>query len=476
MTQSFLQYQFTQTLKFISFILLLLFINSCDGKKDNQKEVTPLKSKPNIIFILADDLGYGDLGGYFGGDAHTPNIDRMAREGMLFTDFHSNGPMCSPTRAALLTGRYPQRLGIESALPTDWEDEGIGSEENKKEKTIASYLKSEGYSTALFGKWHLGKAPNANPVLHGFDEFRGLTCGSGDYFSKMDRNGFKDWWHNDQLEFQDGYATHVITENATEYIEENKSNPFFMYVAYSAIHFPWQTADDGDKEVVREGEDYTSIYPGPQSKLGPYQPEEVPPVVVNMVEELDQGVGQILEAIRKQGLAENTFVFFTSDNGGYLSYADEVWPVVGSNGPLRGQKAQVYEGGHRVPAVAWWPGMIQPLSVTDETTMTFDLMPTVFDILEMKKPRENGPNGLDGMSLLPILTEGDQLDERTLYWRMDTEKAVRDREWKLIINEDNSTELYNLKKDIGEENDLVNQFPEQVVLMKEKLAAWEKGL
>jgi len=183
-----------------------------------------------------------------------------------------------------------------------------------------------------------------------------------------------------------------------------------------------------------------------------------------------------LEAIRKQGLAENTFVFFTSDNGGYLSYADEVWPVVGSNGPLRGQKTQVYEGGHRVPAVAWWPGMIQPLSVTDETTMTFDLMPTVFDMLELKMPRENGPNGLDGVSLLPILTEGDQLDERTLYWRMDTEKAVRDREWKLIINEDNSTELYNLHNDIGEQNDMVNQYPEQVVLMKEKLAAWEKVL
>ncbi len=459
----------------ISLPLILVLIVACTAGVKEEKS-SPLKSKPNIIFILADDLGYGDLGGYFGGDANTPNINRMAREGMLFTDFHSNGPMCSPTRAALMTGRYPQRLGIESALPTDWEDEGIGSGENKKEKTIASYLKSEGYSTAIFGKWHLGKAPNANPVLHGFDEFRGLTCGSGDYFSKMDRNGFKDWWHNDQLEFQEGYATHVITDNATQYIEENKDNPFFMYVAYSAIHFPWQAADDGDKEVVREGEDYTSIYPGPQSKLGPYQPEEVPSVVVNMVEELDQGVGRILEAIRNQGLDENTFVFFTSDNGGYLSYADEVWPVVGSNGPLRGQKTQVYEGGHRVPAVAWWPGVIQPLSVTDEITMTFDLMPTVFEILGMKKPRENGPNGLDGVSLLPILTEGNQLAERTLYWRMDSEKAVRDREWKLIINEGNSTELYNLKNDIGEENDLVNQFPEQVVLLKEKLVAWEKGL
>ncbi|MEQ9220359.1 MAG: sulfatase-like hydrolase/transferase [Cyclobacteriaceae bacterium] len=454
---------------------ILVFIVGCTAEVSEKREPS-LQSKPNIIFILADDLGYGDLGGYFGGEAKTPNIDRMAREGMLFTDFHSNGPMCSPTRAALLTGRYPQRLGIESALPTDWEDEGIGSDENRKEKTIASYLQSEGYVTSIFGKWHLGKAPNANPALHGFDEFRGLTCGSGDYFSKMDRNGFKDWWHNDQLEFQEGYATHVITDNATGYIEENKDKTFFMYVAYSAIHFPWQTAEDGDKEVVREGEDYTSIYPGPQSKLGPYQPEEVPSVVVNMVEELDQGVGHILEAIRQNKLSENTLVFFTSDNGGYINYADEVWPVVGSNGPLRGQKTQVYEGGHRVPAIAWWPGMIKPLSVSDETAMTFDLMPTVFDLLNIKEPKKNSPNALDGVSLIPLLMKGDRLPGRTLYWRMDSEKAVRDREWKLIINEDNSTELYNLHNDIGEQNNLVGQYPEKVVLMKEKLASWEKGL
>lgn len=454
---------------------ILVFIVGCTAEVSEKREPSP-RSKPNIIFILADDLGYGDLGGYFGGEAKTPNINRMAREGMLFTDFHSNGPMCSPTRAALLTGRYPQRLGIESALPTDWEDEGIGSDENRKEKTVASYLKSAGYVTSIFGKWHLGKAPNANPALHGFDEFRGLTCGSGDYFSKMDRNGFKDWWHNDQLEFQEGYATHVITDNAIDFIEAKQNEPFFMYVAYSAIHFPWQTAEDGDKEVVREGEDYTSIYPGPQSKLGPYQPEEVPSVVVNMVEELDQGVGQILEAIRQNKLSENTLVFFTSDNGGYLSYADEVWPVVGSNGPLRGQKTQVYEGGHRVPAIAWWPGMIKPLSVSDETAMTFDLMPTVFDLLNIKEPKKNSPNALDGVSLLPLLMKGDRLPGRTLYWRMDSEKAVRDREWKLIINEDNSTELYNLHNDIGEQNNLVGQYPEKVVLMKEKLASWEKGL
>ncbi len=452
----------------------IAFVCGCTSEVSEKSESQSL-AKPNIIFILADDLGYGDLGGYFGGKAHTPNINQMAREGMLFTDFHSNGPMCSPTRASLLTGRYPHRLGIEEALPTDWDDEGIGSKENNKEKTIASYLKEEGYQTAIYGKWHLGKAPNANPVLHGFDEFRGLTCGSGDYFSKMDRNGYRDWWHNDQLEHQEGYATHVITDNATEYISDNKDNPFFLYVAYSAIHFPWQTAEDGDKEVVLEGEDYTSIQPGPQSKLGPYQPEQVPDVVVDMVEELDRGVGQIMEAIRQSNLSENTFVFFTSDNGGYLNYAGELWPRVGSNGPLRGQKTQVYEGGHRVPAIAWWPGKIAPLSVTDETAMTMDLLPTVMELLGISIPR-SGANQVDGVSLWSLLTDGQPLDERTIYWRMDEEKAVRDGEWKLVINEDKSHELYNLKTDIAEQHDLVGQFPEKAVLMKEKLAAWGKSL
>ncbi|XOV91024.1 MAG: sulfatase-like hydrolase/transferase [Bacteroidota bacterium] len=452
--------------------LVILTISCSQG---DEKKAVKETDYPNIIFILADDLGYGDLGGYFGGKANTPNINQLAREGMLFTDFHSNGPMCSPTRASLMTGRYPHRLGIESALPTNWDDEGIGSDENKQEKTIAQYLKDVGYRTAIYGKWHLGKAPSANPVLHGFDEFRGLTCGSGDYFSKMDRNGYKDWWHNDQLEFQEGYATHVITKNATDFIADNKDNPFFMYVAYSAIHFPWQTAEDGDKEVVREGEDYTSIQPGPQSKLGPYQPEEIPDVVVNMVEELDQSVGRIMQAIRQNNLSENTLVFFTSDNGGYISYAGEVWPQVGSSGPLRGQKTQVYEGGHRVPAIAWWPGRIAPLSLSDETAMTMDLLPTVMDILGIQIPVK-GPNKVDGVSLLSLLTDKQSLSERTLFWRMDTEKSVRDADWKLVINEDNSHELYNLRDDIGEQQNLIGQYPERVVLMKEKLSTWEKEI
>lgn len=432
---------------------------------------------PNIIVILADDLGYGDLGGYYGGQAKTPNLNRLAREGMLFTDFHSNGPMSSPTRASLLTGRYQQRLGIETALPTDWGDRGIGSEENKNEITMAAYLRNAGYATGIFGKWHLGKHPSANPIRHGFDEFRGLMCGSGDYFTKMDRNGCKDWWHNESLSFQEGYATDVITDNSVRYIESHKDKPFFLYVAYNAIHFPWQTSEDYNLETVREGEDFTSNNPGPQSKLGPHQPEQIPSVVIEMIEELDKGVGRIIATLHEQGIDSNTLVFFTSDNGGYLNYNGKTWPKVGSNGPLRGQKGQVFEGGHRVPAIAWWPGQIPALSVSDQTATTFDILPTSLDLLGIKFPSKKSSNALDGVSLLPLLLQGKVLASRTLFWRMGNKKAVRRGPWKLVLQSQESTpELYNLSDDIGEAHDLANQYPGIVRQLKEELDVWEKDV
>lgn len=451
-------------------------MNYSDHASKYESGTTP--TKPNIIIILADDLGYGDLGGYFGGEANTPNINRLAREGMLFTDFHTNGPMCSPTRAALLTGRYQHRLGIESALPTDWDSKGIGSDENKNEITMAQYLGQAGYETGIFGKWHLGKHRLGNPVFHGFDKFRGLTCGCSDYFSKIDRNGYRDWWYNDKPDFQEGYVTEVITDNAIEFIETNKNKAFFLYVAHLAIHFPWQGPEDGNLETRRKGEDFSSSYPGPQSKLGPHPPEKVPATLIEMVESLDKSVGRIIESLKDQGLDKNTLVFLTSDNGGYLNYNGDVWPEVGSNGPLRGQKTQVYEGGHRVPAIAWWPGNIPALSVSDQTVMTFDLLPTFLDLLEIGFPSPRGPNAIDGVSILPLLLEGESLAPRTLFWRMwESGTAVRRGQWKLVIpGKDRTPELYNLEKDIGEANDLASRYPGIISELKSELDDWEKDV
>ena len=439
---------------------------------------------PNIILILADDLGYGDLGGYYGGQAKTPHLSRLAQEGMLFTDFHSNGPTSSPTRVALLTGRYQQRSGIERYLLTRWESpgqgriKGIGSDENKDEVTMAEYLRKAGYVTGIFGKWHLGNHLSSNPVFHGFDEFRGLTGGCGDYFSKLDRFGYPDWWHNEKLAFQEGYTTNVITENSVRFIKENRNNPFFLYISHLAIHFPWQTPEDDDLETRREGEEFTSNYPGPQSKLGPHPPGKIPETLIEMIEHLDQSVGLIIETLREQGLDKNTLVFFTSDNGGYLNYpvSGDIWPEVGSNGPLRGQKTQVYEGGHRVPAIAWWPGRIPALSVTGETVMTFDLLPTFMDLSGIKIPSQ-GPNAIDGVSILPLLLDGESLEPRTLFWRAGDQKAVRSGYWKLVISEKNSpAELYNLADDIGESFDLSDQYPEMVRKLKKELQTWEKDV
>lgn len=433
------------------------------------------KSHPNIIVILADDLGYGDIGGYYGGKAKTPHMDRLAKEGMTFTDFHSNGAMCSPTRAAFLTGRYQQRLGIERALPTDWHDRGIGSDENAREITIAEYLREAGYATGVFGKWHLGKDPSANPVKHGFDEFRGLMCGCGDYFTKIDRNGYQDWWHNDRLSFQEGYATDVITDNSIGFIEAHKEKPFFLYVAYSAIHFPWQSAEDYQLETRHEGGDFTSVYPGSKSKLGPHSKDDIPAVVNDMVGVLDEGLGRIIKTLREQDIDRNTLVFFSSDNGGYLRYNGDTWPSVSSNGALKGQKGQVYEGGHRVPAIAWWPGRISAGSICNQAAMTFDLLPTVLDLLDIPVPATGKPNFIDGESIVSVLLQDQNIEARSLFWRMGNQKAVRFGEWKLVIpDKEAEPELYNLTSDIGETKNVASQFAERVVQLLSKIKSWEE--
>ncbi len=435
--------------------------------------------RPNIIVIMADDLGYGDLGGYFGGEAETPHLNRLAQEGMLFTDFHSSGVWCSPTRASLLTGRYPQRVGIDKdgldVDIADWDSHYGIARADLNEITMAGYLKQAGYATAAFGKWHLGFDLTANPVNHGFDEFRGLLAGCGDFFSKIDRFGNRDWWHNDQLEFQEGYVTDVITDNAINFMKEKRDKPFFIYMAHLAPHFPWQTSEDGDLETRREGEDFTSNEPGPGSKLSPHPMEKIPEVVQQMVEELDDNIGRLVEAIRELGLDHNTLVFFTSDNGNYIHYHN-IWPEVGCNGPLRGQKAQVWEGGHRVPGIAWWPGHIPALSVTNETAASFDLLPTFLNILGIEAPPEGSANVLDGVSILPVLTKGETLEPRALLWARHQFRAVRKGEWKLVSEKGEEPELYNLFFDIGEELNVADKYPEIIKQLEEELADLEERL
>lgn len=415
---------------------------------------------PNIILIVADDLGYADIGCNGGKRAKTPHLDQLAKEGLRFTDFHSNGSMCSPTRAALLTGRYQQRAGIEEALAEN--SPGL----RKQESTLAQHLRARGYRTAIIGKWHLGGRPASHPLQFGFETFRGCVHGGIDYQSHVTRSGKIDWWHDEKAVAEEGHATKLVTDHAVRFIQDHKAEPFFLYLPHLTIHFPWMTpTDQAHREV---GKTYLDL-----SKVGPHQGKEIGDVVAAMIEDLDQSVGRIVAALRECKLDRDTMVFFTSDNGGYMHYPG-VLGKISDNGPLRGGKASVYEGGHRVPAIAWWPGKIAPGTVTNATTMTMDLMPTFLDLTGAALPAADSPQALDGVSLQSLLLTAKAPAERILFWRNGPLKAVRSGSWSLVFMRDNPPELYDLANDLGQKRNLAAKEPKRVAALQAQLADWER--
>lgn len=419
-------------------------------------------TRPNIIFIMADDLGYGDLACYGHPRNKTPHIDHLAREGLKFTDFHANGPMCSPTRAALLTGKYQNRFGrpFESALSAKTPHIGLPTNVT----TIPQLLKEQGYATGMYGKWHLGYQPPQMPTYFGFEDFRGLLTGDGDHISHVSRSGAEDWYHNETIEMEEGYSSELITEHSINFMRENKDTPFFLYVSHLIIHFPWQAPGENAHRTV--GTDYWSL-----EKLGPHPEGTVGPVVQEMVEAVDDSVGAIMAALRELGMDDNTLVFFTSDNGGYRNYAGKFDGEISSNGPCRGQKTDVWEGGHRVPAIAWWPGHIAPDTVTTETALTMDILPTLTALAGTTTPKD-----IDGVPLNGLLFEKKQLPERDLFWRADDEWAVRRGKWKLVRTSNTPPRLYDLDKDIGETTDLAEKHPELVKELLDAFHTWEKDV
>lgn len=437
-------------------------LDAREGAPARRSSTRSAQKPPNFVLILADDLGYGDIGCYGHPLNRTPHMDRLAREGMRFNDFHSNGPMCSPTRAALLTGQYQQRFGriFEGALSArEHAHTGLPLEVT----TLPEMLKGAGYTTGMFGKWHLGYELPYLPTRHGFDEFRGLLTGDGDHHSHISRSGDEDWWHDEQIEMEKGYSVDLITQHSIDFMARHRDEPFFAYVAHLAIHFPWQGPNEGPHRV--QGRDYWNL-----SKLGPHREGQVRLAVRQMVEALDASVGQIMETLKELGLDDNTFVFLASDNGGYLSYDGHFAGEISSNGPLRGQKGDVFEGGHRVPAIAWWPGRIRAGAVTDETTMTMDLLPTYADLAGVA-----APSGIDGTPLTPLLLRGEPVPRRDLFWRKDDLRAIRRGPWKLVrIGEE--TRLFNLDHDLGETQDLSAHHPTLVAALLASLKAWERTI
>ncbi|AWI09948.1 sulfatase-like hydrolase/transferase [Ereboglobus luteus] len=434
-----------------------------------------LKRPPNIVVILADDLGYADLGCYGNPGKPTPRLDKMAREGMRFTDFHANGPMCSPTRAAFLTGRYPQRVGIESALPImefPAERHGLPA----KTVTLAQHLRAAGYETGLFGKWHLGHHPDENPVRFGFGEFRGLICSEGDYSAQINRAGLPDWWENEVLkpEKQPGNTTRLITDYSIQFIQRNKARPFFLFVSHAAIHFPWMRSSDEPHRKLGKG--YYGITNPADSRLGPHVGgPELREVVQEMIGDVDRSTGRILDPLRQLGLEGDTLVIFTSDNGGYLEYQGRYRGEISNHGAYQGGKMSLFEGGHRVPAIARWPGQIPAGRTSAAVAMTMDIVPTALELAGVPLP-ETKVLHPDGVSLVKHLQKEDALPERSVFWRFRGRRAVRSGPWKLHLSKENAPALFRLDQDPGETRNLAKTEPAIVERLTREITEWERDV
>lgn len=408
--------------------------------------------RPNIVLIMADDMGYGDLSCYGSDTINTPNIDAIAAKGVRFTDYHSNGVVCSPTRAALLTGRYPQRTGVEGVITAARHREvGLPLEEI----TIAEVLKDAGYRTAMFGKWHLGyDIKKFGPQRQGFEAFEGFVSGNVDYFHKIDQEGHKDWYIGDELKHIDGYVTDLINDGAVKWIgghvKESKDKPFFLYLAHGAPHYPLQGPNDkGFREVGKKNR----------------QPEvDKEATYKAMIESMDDGIGRVVAELEKHGLTENTLIIFTSDNG------HSSWHG-GSAGPLRGSKATVYEGGHRVPMVMQWPAVADAGNVEVFPMIGADLFPMLLSFAGVALPEGLAIDGIDlnkfdGRDL--VLLE----QNRQLHWVHGNKHAIRQGPWKLVIKGNEKPELYHLAEDLGEQKNLADQQPGRVQHMREAHEAW----
>ncbi len=402
-----------------------------------------------MVVFLAESLGYGDLGCYGNATHRTPHIDRLAAQGVRFTDFHSNGIMCSPSRAALLTGLYPQRVGIEFPLNHHTRDLPPMVADAC---TYGHAFRDAGYRTGFFGSSHTGYLPENSPLRLGFDEFWGF-CGGMDHHSHVTRWGRPNWWHGEQLEAEEGYASDLIANHAIEFMRRNRSQPFCLHIADFVAHFPLQGPKDAP--VFQVGGNYDTE----DRKYGIRRDRQQ--AHREMIEAMDTNIGKIIACIEELGLAESTLFVLSSDHGGHH--------LSGNNAPLAGAKGSVLEGGHRVPAIACWPGTLAPGRVIDDTATLMDLFPTFCELCRLPEP---GGTPFDGVSLWPLLSQEQPLPARTLCWRQGEQKAVRDGPWKLCVDR-GGVRLHDLAVDLGETLDLSAAQPAVVARLMQALAAWE---
>ncbi len=413
-------------------------------------------TRPNIVVFFLDDVGYADLRIDGALDARTPNLDRLAREGVRLTECYAAAPVCTPTRAAFMTGRYQQRVGLETVIT-----HALGNAETglaPTEPTLPRYLHDAGYATGLFGKWHLGSRPEFRPNRHGFDEFFGFLGGAVDYYSHRGEDGKPDLYENDRPVELKAYLTDEITARTISFIERHAGEPFFVDVAYNATHWPFHPPDLATPPPQPPGE--------PAQVVSAWAADGTRADYVRMLERADEGIGRILATIDRLGLRRDTLVIFTSDNGGeWLSHM----------GPLFHRKGTLWEGGIRVPCVFRWPAQLAGKRVSSQPAITMDLTAT---ILAAAGAAVRTDKPLDGIDLMPILRKGGRPVERTFYWRAPGAKspdaAVRDGRWKYITQSPLFPGLlFDIEADPGERKDLASRYPEILRRLKAKHDAWK---
>jgi arylsulfatase A-like enzyme len=416
--------------------------------------------RPSFLFILADDLGYADLGCYGGRPAASgapfascsPSLDRLAREGLRFTQGYANSSVCSPTRFALMTGRWQHRLrgGADEPIRSNTRGDatlGLPS----AHPTLPSLLRDAGYATALVGKWHLGYPPHFGPLRSGYQEFFGSLSGGMDYFTHRDTSGQHDLYDGEAEAHRTGYLTDLISDRAVDFIARRGDAPFLLSVHYNAPHWPWLTRED-----EAESRRIEKLYHFDGGSVATY---------LTMIRQMDEGIGRILKALTKARAARDTLVVFTSDNGG--ERFSDTWPLVG-------KKMDLLEGGIRVPYIVRWPAKVRPGRVTAQPAITMDWVATFLEAAGVA-PHPDYP--LDGVSLLPVLRNPAKTFPRELYWKMlyRHQQALRAGEWKYLSVEGDEF-LFDLAADPRERANLARRDPGRLAAMRARYRAWDDAL
>ena len=427
--------------------------------------------KPNFVVIVTDDQGIGDVGCYGHTEVKTPNLDRLARSGIRFTQWYANAPICSASRAAILTGKYPDRTGVQGALRSepDWSVPGLRA----GEQTLPGLLKAQGYKTAAFGKWHLGSAPQSRPQAQGFDSFFGWYSGwldaySHRYYQLGGPPGkiFHDLWRNETEVFeQPAYMTELLGREVSAYLKQQDARrPFLAYLAFGAPH-------------------YSMMAPRKYLERFPVTMERDRRTHLAMVAAVDDVVGSVLDQLKAQGMEQDTVIWFQSDNGATReerASSDGKPYRGGSNAPYRGWKQGLFDGGMHVPALLRVPGLISPGTVWNRPMLSMDLLPT---FLALAAPGFAAPEGVDGQNILPVL-QGHASPHQALFWSFLNERALRLGDWKLILNPPSypgdeladRVWLSNLEADPGEKRNLAGSEPERVKDMVARIRAWERSV